>query len=269
MASRRAVPAPVTLGIDLAASARRTSVCRVDWSVPGGDITFLADRGDDALCAAIAEADKTGLDCPIGWPEAFVRLVSAHHAGAPLVAAHPYPDRDERRSGLDPLRYRLTDDLVWRRYGTRPPLSVSTDLLGVVALRAVRLLDTVARKAGAEAVRRDGAGAVAEVYPAAALRHWQVPGVPGYKAAEGAAARAQVVAFLASQTGLVPDADVEARCVDSHDDLDALVCAVLARAVSAGLTREPATDTERARACVEGWIHMPVGALRDVAARQA
>jgi hypothetical protein len=49
----------------------------------------------------------------------------------------------------------------------RAPLSVSTDLIGVVALRAALLLDPYARATKRKPVRRDGLGPVAEVYPAA------------------------------------------------------------------------------------------------------
>jgi hypothetical protein len=26
-------------------------------------------------------ADKAGIDCPLGWPEKFVKFISTHHTG--------------------------------------------------------------------------------------------------------------------------------------------------------------------------------------------
>lgn len=57
-------------------------------------------------------------------------------------------------------------------------------------------------------------------------------------------------------------------CVESHDALDAVLCALIARAAALGLTEEPsAEDRELARA--EGWIHLPrSGSLGELIADQ-
>ncbi|MCX4825028.1 DUF429 domain-containing protein [Streptomyces sp. NBC_01142] len=54
----------------------------------------------------------------------------------------------------------------------------------------------------------------------------------------------------------LPEA-VRGQCVDSHDHLDALVCALVARAVLVGATLWPRSPDERAAAGQEGWIHLP------------
>jgi hypothetical protein len=66
--------------------------------------------------------------------------------------------------------------------------------------------------------------------------------------------------------GLVLPEPVRSTCADSHDHLDALLCALVARAVLVGDTRWPRTADERAAARQEGWIHLPgpdLAALRS------
>ncbi|MFF4359399.1 DUF429 domain-containing protein [Streptomyces sp. NPDC001604] len=252
----------VTVGVDLAASARRTAVCRLVWAADGAlTAEFVVPEGDDELLALVLAADKTGLDCPLGWPSSFVDTVLAHHQGLRLPPAARFEERTDGRPGLNPLRFRLTDDLTWKATAMRPPLSVSTDLLGVVALRAARLLDALA--AMGTPVPRDGSGRIAEVYPAAALRRWGIRPVSGYKNATPAAREVREHIVLAVEEGLetaLPE-PVRSTCSDSHDHLDALLCALVARAVLVGDTRWPETAQERAAAGQEGWIHLPGGEL--------
>ncbi|HEY5832353.1 DUF429 domain-containing protein [Streptomyces sp.] len=248
----------VTVGIDLAASARRTAVCRMVWEAGGGPgVEFLAPQGDADLLAVVREADKTGLDCPLGWPSGFVATVLAHHHGTRLPPAARFEGRADGRPGLDALRFRLTDDLTWKATSTRPPLSVSTDLLGVVALRAAYLLDALA--AAGVAVPRDGSGPVAEVYPAAALRRWRIHLTGSYKNVrpEARAVREHVVHQVEAGLGRILPEAVRTRCVASHDHLDVLICALVARAVLLDDTWWPSSPHERAAARQEGWIHLP------------
>ncbi|WP_367319493.1 DUF429 domain-containing protein [Streptomyces sp. HUAS ZL42] len=253
----------VTVGVDLAASARRTAVCRVVWEDEGGFAAeFVVPEGDEGLLALVREADKTGLDCPLGWPSNFVATVVAHHQGVRLPPRVRFQERADGRPGLDALRFRLTDDLTWKATSLRPPLSVSTDLLGVVALRAARLLDALGARG--TPVPRDGSGPVAEVYPAAALRRWGIRFARSYKSFT--AVREDIVRSLEAGLGLTLAEPVRAECIDSHDRLDALVCALVARAVLVGDTRWPQSPDERAAARQEGWIHLPgadLAALRS------
>ncbi|MHC3471331.1 DUF429 domain-containing protein [Streptomyces sp. 7R007] len=249
----------MTVGVDLAASARRTAVCRLGWAADGSlsAVEFPVPDGDEALLDLVRAADKTGLDCPLGWPSSFVATVLAHHEGRPLPSPARFGERADGRPGLDALRFRLTDDLTWKTTSTRPPLSVSTDLLGVVALRAARLLDALG--ASGTPVPRDGSGAVAEVYPAAALRLWGVRLGRSYKngTAEARAVREEVLRPIETGLACPLPPSARSRCLDSHDHLDAFVCALVARAVLVGDTRWPQTGDERAAARQEGWIHLP------------
>ncbi|MGW1748888.1 DUF429 domain-containing protein [Streptomyces sp. NPDC002092] len=250
----------VTVGIDLAASARRTAVCRVVWAADGAlTAEFVVPQADEDLLALVRAADKTGLDCPLGWPSSFVDTVLAHHQGLRLPPSARFEERTDGRPGLDALRFRLTDDVTWKATAMRPPLSVSTDLLGVVALRAARLLDALA--ATGTPVPRDGSGRIAEVYPAAALRRWGIRPVSSYKSAtpEAREVRERIVLAVEEGLGVALPEPVRTTCTDSHDHLDALLCALVARAVLVGDTRWPETAQERAAAGQEGWIHLPDG----------
>jgi hypothetical protein len=100
-------------------------------------------------------------------------------------------------------------------------------------------------------VDRSGAGAVAEVYPAAALRYWGWR-TAGYKAAPSALTSALRAAVPWLR---MDDADWD-RCARSDHALDALVCALVTRAVVLGLSSAP-KDADRELAAVEGWIHVP------------
>ncbi len=241
-----------TLGIDLAAEPKGTAVCVIGWTDGRASVEQMdAGAGDGDIWSLAATADKTGIDCPLGWPDAFVEAVGTHAAGA------PWPGRD----ALDPaafrrsLRLRATDEAVVAAIGVTP-LSVSSDRIGVTAMRAALLLDGMARR-GAE-VRRDGVGPVAEVYPAAALVRWDLP-ARGYKAATAAGRRLreEIVDGLRAQAPwLALGRGGRAACVGSHDVLDALVCALVARAAALGRTA-PAPPETAPRAAREGWIHVP------------
>src|SRR3546814_4905134 len=72
------------------------------------------------------------IDVPLGWPDEFIDAVVAHRdrRGWPPIAAEPPEDRL-------PLRYRTTDLLT--RISGAQPLSVSSDLIGVAAMRGARI----------------------------------------------------------------------------------------------------------------------------------
>lgn len=241
-------PPRVTVGIDLAAQPERTAVCRVDWSQHPPVVELLDDRWtDDALRALIGDGAKVGIDCPLGWPREFVDAVAAHGAGRPW----PSGDGPDNRR----LTHRLTDREVARETG-RWPLSVSTDRIGVVALRCARILDGL----GAP-VDRAGLGAVVEVYPAAALRKWGLKAEGSYKRSTTALDRLVTDFRALVPLGFVGNA--EEQCRARHDDFDALVCAVIAFLAASGRTIRPQGD-QLPLASEEGWIHLPSGELADV-----
>lgn len=239
------------IGIDLAASPASTGVVVMEDAGRGWAVRPVDGEADDDLLVSLAVgADAIGLDAPLGWPDAFVEAVTAHHRG------DPWPGTTDRR----PLTHRLTD-VFTRDVVGRYPLSVSADLLGVVAMRAALLQRRWADEVwGGDPAPRDGSGVLSETYPAAAFAAWNIP-CRGYKARsrpdEARAVRDDVARRLARSTGDWLDTSaVEAAAVADDHLLDAWVCALIALAVrTGGTTAADGTQVDTARR--EGWIHVP------------
>jgi predicted nuclease with RNAse H fold len=242
-----------TLGIDLAAQAPRTAACVLEWRDGRGTDNGKAPAVgvDDAeLLTLLHEADRSGIDAPFGWPDAF------------RAAIEGWSERDtwEPTESFAHLRYRLTD--LVRADGERPPLSVSSDLIAVTAMRCARVLSAHWR-AWALPVDRIG-GDVIEVYPAAALRIWKIE-TKGYKKPEATERRAAITHALADRAQLDLCADTLAACTKTDHALDALVCALIVRAHAIGET-EPVDAEPAAQLAREGWIHRPIpGSLERLA----
>jgi len=252
--------ADVTMGIDLAADPKRTAMARLSWHEGVAELTTLELVCSDYLVLRwMNDADAiVGIDCPFGWPTAFVDLVSGR---AQVADIGDLPEGWRREYVL-----RATDRWVHEKIGLRP-LSVSTDKIGAVAIRLAGLLTGLDSHVHAP---RDGSGSLAEVYPAAALRVWGLPH-RGYKSAPDVATRQRnavirerlVDALLAAAPWLLLG-PYEAEVRRSDDALDAVICALVARAVRIGATH-PVEDRESALA--EGWIHVPSRPLADLRPR--
>lgn len=242
----------ITVGVDLAAEARRTAVATIEWSAGRAEVRSAElGQADDAIVAAATGATKVGIDAPFGWPEPFIDFVTAHRDGGRL-AAH---DLGGRRK----LAYRLTDQLVIDQ-GWGRPLSVSADLIGHAAMRAAGLLSGLA--AAGYDVDRAGSGLVVEAYPAAALKQWRLPST-GYKGAVGAVVRSGIVDALTARCPWLDLGETEARCRRSDDALDAVICGFIARAAAQGrIARPSAAQLPRAR--TEGWIGVPTVDLLEL-----
>ncbi|GAB7193412.1 DUF429 domain-containing protein [Kineococcus sp. NUM-3379] len=224
----------LTGGVDLAAQPLNTGAVVIDWRssppVVVSAVRRVTDQDIIDICGQVGDSGgKVGIDCPLGWPRAFVDYVTAHAARRPL----PRPALTTPE-----LRYRATDRAQVAAGGR--PLSVSTDKLGSTALRAARLLDLLDQ--GGEPVDRSGTGIVCEVYPAASRRAW---GLPADRDLTG----------LLDQLPL--DAEPSIRdALNNEHIFDALIAAITARAVALGMTAEPGQG-ERELAAEEGWIHVP------------
>jgi predicted nuclease with RNAse H fold len=241
-----------TLGIDLAAGARDTALCTIDWGKRAARVEELftgrenPDATDDpGLVAAMAGADRIGIDVPLGWPAAFVATIARHEKG-----------KRWRGEDRDALRFRETDRHVREHVPTILPLSVSTEKLGVTALRGAALLDELRRR-GVDVDRSGMDGPVAEVYPAAALCRW-TGGRRAYKGRTPRDPRDELLAGLLAQLGDTMEIGDEARaaCVASDHAFDAFVSSLVARAVARGKTGHP-RKKQRELARQEGWIHVP------------
>ena len=228
---------------------------------------------DQALLGLMRDVSvtKIAIDARFGWPTEFVRAVTDWHDDL------AWPLAPDPGSAQDPLVLRATDRDVWHGAGSseaglsedmtgwagtgRRPLSVSTDRIAFAAMRCARLLQAIAKDG--VPVDRSGEGRVLEAYPEAALRQWKIssstqaadPG--GYKGSSAPAVkrRSTLLRRLRDHTASVVDLEAVAeRCEESDDALDALVCALVARAAEVGAVRAVG-DRDLARC--EGWIRLP------------
>lgn len=247
----------LTVGVDLAAEPKGTAVAEVDWRDGRAVARKVTCPANDAtILAAMEQADKVGIDCPLGWPDEFIRFITAHQAGAvPLPPGGPGTGTGtSTRSGWRRrLRLRVTDLVVADETGLTP-LSVSADRIGSVAMRCAILLAELARRG--EPVDRTGAGKVAEVYPAASLKVWGLTH-GGYKSPREPQKLARLLDELSDQAPWLEIAAVASECRVRHDAADALIAALAARAARLGLTLRPRNPAELAAARTEGWVAIP------------
>ncbi|MCM3695260.1 DUF429 domain-containing protein [Microbacterium oleivorans] len=244
----------ITTGVDLAAQPGRTAVAVLAWHAEGAELRELRLGADDADVVRLARDSATvGIDCAFGWPDEFVAYVAAHARGDA-----PHPDL-RGIAGRRRLAYRETDRVIQTLTG-RLPLSVSTDRLGLTAMRCADLLACFA-DAGDSVDRSGASGRLVEVYPAAALRTWRID-VTGYKG-DAAARVAATANLLAAAPWLTVSAEQRGLMEASDDPFDAVVAALIARAHALRATHPlPPAHADRARR--EGWITLPAGPLADL-----
>ncbi len=245
------------LGVDLASVAERTAACRLGRG-PDGLRVLGVESGctDDRIVDLAAGARVVAIDAPLGWPEPFLRAVSAYAAGdawrwpEPIRTLPPGKEGEEaRREATRLLRFRATDFDVHEKTGIWP-LSVSSDLIGIVAFRAAGLCTRL--RWGSPA--RDGSTDVIEAYPAAALQTWGIDR-SGYKEPGARAKRGEILDALIRRHELEIGGFREALVADD-DCLDALVAALVGDAYADKRT-EPIPPEHEERARTEGWIHLP------------
>ncbi|MCU1531701.1 MAG: hypothetical protein JWO49_1272, partial [Arthrobacter sp.] len=197
-----------------------------------------------------------GIDCPVGWPDAFLPFIAGHLN----FDAYPVLDHDGIE-GRRLLAYRETDRFVTGHTGLIP-LSVSADRLAHPAMRCAVIQAKISLAYGPQA--RDGSGRLAEVYPAASLKSWGLL-ARGYKG-RGGAETERLALILDNLTKAAPWLDLaghEDQLAGSDDMLDAIVASLTARAVALGKSMRPENGQARA-ARTEGWIHLPTGGLHEL-----
>jgi predicted nuclease with RNAse H fold len=242
----------LTAGVDLAAESKGTALAVIEWDNNKAILQKLVLGVDDTQIVEIARfVEKIGIDCALGWPDEFVAFVTAH-------ARHDVSSRVD--GGMDwrrTLAYRETDREV-RRLTGRWPLSVSTDRLGLTAMRCAGLL---ARLQENEVdVDRAGTGSVVEIYPGASLRLWGFT-TTGYRT--DADARATLLAAILDSAPWLDVGAFAPLMIASSDAFDAVIASLVARNAALGLYEHPpAALLDRARR--EGWVALPTGPLSDL-----
>jgi predicted nuclease with RNAse H fold len=245
----------LTAGVDLAADPGGTAVASVSWSPTGATVQLVAVPADDDVIVGLAgQAEKIGVDCPLGWPDDFVTFVSAHRDGVV-----PIPEGVEPREWRRRLAWRHTDEVARRLTGL-VPLSVSADRIGHTAMRCAALQTRLAR--AGRSVDRSGAGAVVEVYPAASLKVWGLPW-RGYKTSKNQTVLGTLVDRLQQAAPWLELGEHEDLCRRSDHALDAVVAALTARAAVRDQVCRP-DEREVPAARTEGWIAIPTAALADL-----
>jgi predicted nuclease with RNAse H fold len=246
----------ITAGVDLSSQPAHTAACEIEWSDSRARITELTvGVDDDEIVRLVGRVDRLGIDVPLGWPIAFADAVARHSRDG------SWPP-DYEHSDSSAYRLRRTDIWVWNTLGMSQPLSVAADRIALPAMRAAALLSRLSRLSAL-----DGTGAIVEVYPAAALRRWDLPS-RGYKRKENAGARSELVKRFVLETAewLTMSDDGVGLCVESDDAFDALVAGLVARAVALDLV-EAIPPEDRDSALREGWIAVPkAGSLGLLAA---
>jgi hypothetical protein len=223
----------------------------IDWTESSAKLLQLDLGVDDAhIVANVRDAIKLGIDCPLGWPIEFVEFVQRYSTG---ISAEFSGDMQSRRR----LAYRETDRAV-REVTGRWPLSVSTDRLGLTAMRCAGLLS----KLNAEGVEIDraGAGKIVEIYPGASLRIWGFD-TAGYRTS--AELRAKLLERILTAAPWFEPGNFADLMIESCDAFNAVIANFAARSAQLGFsTKPPLANLKRAQA--EGWIALPVGYMSDL-----
>lgn len=269
------------MGIDLASRERNTAVCLLEWREDAVAVVALV-RGqtDDGMALHTkwlsntaygnlgkygGPITKVGIDAPFGWPEPFFDALASYRGTGLWPSGLDDP--------LDECRLRETDRAVYRRT-KKTPLSVASDKIAMPAMRCATLLTDLQQKRDAAAVARDGSGLCCEVYPDPALRFWTGDHPNGlapresYKGKKAARRRTDLLTAIQRDLPMEDERGLLERIGLEDDYLDALVCALVARATELGLTYWPESEAEIDRAPLEGWIHVPSAPLFELLGRK-
>lgn len=234
-------------GIDLAAEPKFTGLATLSARASSLVVEAVAvGVTDDDLVDAVSQARGTGVDVPLGWPKTFVNFIQAHAQQtleAPSNTAGAW-----RRT----LALRSTDIDLHRRTGLTP-LSVSANLIAYPAFRWAGI-EARLRDRNVD-VRRDGSGAVAEVYPAAALYRWGIPHT-GYKGGKNQPTRQVIIQGLSSKFPALDWNGFDTVALANDDALDAVIAALVQYQISQDQCEGP-PEHLREVAQVEGWIWVP------------
>jgi hypothetical protein len=160
------------------------------------------------------------------------------------------------------MAYRETDRAA-RELTGRWPLSVSTDRLGLTAMRCAGLLSKLAAD-GVE-IDRTGAGKVVEIYPGASLRLWGFD-TSGYRTSSDI--RAKLLEAVKLSAPWFEPGEFAQLMIQSCDAFDSVIANFAARSSRMGLSTRPARELE-GQARKEGWIALPESSLGKLLTSQS
>jgi hypothetical protein len=210
---------------------------------------------DQFIVDSTREAEKLGIDCALGWPIEFVDFLKSYSQSS-------FSQIDGDMSWRRRMAYRETDRAV-REFTGRWPLSVSTDRLGLTAMRCAGLLSKLSAD-GVE-IDRTGAGKVVEIYPGASLRLWGFD-TSGYRAS--ATARAVLLERVQQAAPGFEPGDFAELMIESCDAFDSVIANFAARSAQVGLSTRP-TIANAQRAQAEGWIALPETTIAALIQKEA
>jgi predicted nuclease with RNAse H fold len=228
----------ITIGIDMSSQPTNTAACVIEWNESNIHVHAPALRCDDGKLDDLIKEHGfqavVGIDAPFGWPAPFVEA----------VANWSFDKWDPKICKV--LRFRETDRVV-NEITKINPLSVSTDLISLPAMRTMALLHR-----HSDTGRSD----FYEVYPAASLKCWSIPSAGYKKDKDGKKSRDvrdEMIKTLLSQLPLIGSPSMYA---ETDHAPDALIASLTARAAAKGLT-EKSNGYQVDLAKSEGWIHLP------------
>ena len=231
-------------GLDLAAEPKATALALMDWSGNNARLVQLDLNMDDQfIIESTRDAVKLGIDCALGWPIEFIEFLNRYSQNSFSQIAG---DMSWRRR----MAYRETDRAV-REVTGRWPLSVSTDRLGLTAMRCAGLLSRLAED-GIE-IDRTGAGKVVEIYPGASLRLWGFD-TAGYRTS--ADSRVKLLESIRQTATWFEPGQFAELMIESCDAFDAVIANFATRSAQLGLSTRPAKEDSK-KAEIEGWISLP------------
>jgi len=242
----------LTAGVDLAAEPKGTALAIIEWKKTQATLVDLQlGVSDETIVEAAGVVDKLGIDCALGWPIEFVEFLNIHAN----LASTSFPD-----GGMDWRRrasFRESDRHV-RAVTGKWPLSVSTDRLGLTAMRCAGLQGRI-QQSGIQ-IDRSGSGRIVEIYPGASLRLWGFD-TTGYRANEDA--RAELLTSIEHSVSWLNLGSHRELMISSTDAFDAVIASLATRAAAINQYLHPPKEFLDI-AKVEGWIALPTGSITDL-----
>ena len=242
----------LTAGVDLAAEPKGTALAIIEWKKTSATLVDLQlGVADQQIVEAAKVVDKLGIDCALGWPIEFVEFLNNHSRGN--LESFPDGGMDWRRR----VSFRESDRHV-REVTGKWPLSVSTDRLGLTAMRCAGLQGRL-QQSGIE-VDRSGSGKIVEIYPGATLRLWGFD-TTGYRAQEEV--REELLRTIQNETPWLNLDSYRDLMVSSTDAFDAVIASLATRAAALGkYAKPPKEHLETAK--IEGWIALPTCSITEL-----